>query len=60
MAQSTYHHGGVNAQHHFEFDAKEERAAEVQRGEPWKFRRLRTNAEEWSSPVGGADRLAAC
>ena len=62
MARSTYRHGGVNVQRHFGFDVKEERAAEVQRGEPWTFRRLRTNAEEWSSPMGAVDRFyrAAC
>jgi hypothetical protein len=56
MARGTYQHGGVNVQRHFEFDAREGRAAGVQRGEPWKFRQFRTNAEEWSSPMGAVDR----
>ena len=29
----------------------------MQRGEPWKFERLRTNAEKWSSPMGAVDRF---
>ena len=32
---TTYHHGGVDVMPHCEPDAKEERASEVQRGEPW-------------------------